>query len=74
MYQNMDSYHSEDKNSGEYEYKNDEFGFTFTFLRNPIFLNDKINDKINDEINDLDKKILGEIRKNKYITIPELSK
>ena len=37
---------------------------------NPNFLNDKINDKIND----LDKAILGEIRKNKYITIPELSK
>ena len=33
-----------------------------------------LNDKINDKINDLDKTILGEIRKNKYITIPELSK
>ncbi len=36
------------KNNVDYEYKNDEFGFTFTFLRNPNFLNDKINDKIND--------------------------
>ena len=47
-----------------------EFGFKFTFLRNPNFLNDKINDKTNY----LDKTILGEIRKNKYITIPGLSK
>ena len=30
----------------EYEYKNDEFSFLFTFIRNPNFLNDKINDKI----------------------------
>ena len=57
------------KNNVEYEYKNDEFGFTFTFLRNPNFLNDKINDKINE----LDRAIISEIRKNKYITIPELS-
>lgn len=48
----------------------EDFTLIITFLRNPNFLNDKINDKIND----LDKAILGEIRKNKYITIPELSK
>ena len=58
------------QNNIDYEYNNDEFGFTFTFNRNPEFLNDKINDKINE----LDKMILQEIRKNKYITIPELSK
>ena len=58
------------KNNVDYEYKNDEFGFTFIFLRNSNFLNDKINDKINE----LDMAILSEIRKNKYITIPELSK
>ena len=40
------------------------------FLRNPNFLNDKINDKIND----LDKTIMSKKKKNKYITIPELSK
>ena len=32
----------------------DDFGFTFTFLRNKEFLNDKINDKINE----IDKKIM----------------
>lgn len=42
-------------------------------------MNDKINhksqtenDKINDKINVLDDKILFEIRKNKYVTIPKL--
>ncbi len=34
---------------------------------------DKINDKINDKISHLDKAIISEIRKNKYITIPELA-
>ena len=33
------------ENGVDYEYKNDEFGFTFIFKRN-----DKINDKINDNI------------------------
>ena len=35
------------KNNIDYEYHNDEYGFTFIFRRNPNFLNDKINDKIN---------------------------
>ncbi|MBP5279150.1 MAG: winged helix-turn-helix transcriptional regulator, partial [Erysipelotrichaceae bacterium] len=33
-----------------------------------------INDKINDKINSLDSDILSLIRKNKYITISEISK
>ena len=57
-----------DKHDVKYEYKNDEFGFTFIFYRNSAFENDKINDKIKS----FDDKILFEIRKNKYITIPEL--
>ena len=35
--------------------------------------NDKINDKKNDKINDVDKEIISCIRRNKYITIPEIS-
>ena len=35
-----------DKHDVKYEYKNDEFGFTFIFYRNSAFENDKINDKI----------------------------
>ncbi|MBQ2472102.1 MAG: winged helix-turn-helix domain-containing protein [Acholeplasmatales bacterium] len=31
------------------------------------------NDKINDKINIVDKSIINEIFKNKYITIPELA-
>ena len=57
------------QNSVDYEYKNDEFGFTFIFKRNINFLNDKINDKINI----VDESIINEIFKNKYITIPELA-
>ena len=54
------------QNCIKYEYHNDEFGFSFIFNRNVDFLNDKINE--------LDKIIISEIRKNKYITIPELAK
>lgn len=49
----------------KYEYRNDEFGFTFVFYRNPNFLNDKIN-KIDDSL-------ISEMNNNKFITIPELS-
>ena len=59
----------------EYEYKNDEYGFTFIFKRNK---NDIINDKINDIINDkiktkTDEMILSLILENAYITINELA-
>ena len=57
----------------EYEYRNDDFGFTFVFKRKQGFLDDKINDKINDKIKSIDQAILGEVRKNKFITISELS-
>lgn len=61
------------QNDIEYEYRNDDFGFTFIFKRNKNFLNDKINDKINDRISDVDRKIINCISSNKYITIPEIS-
>lgn len=54
----------------EYEYINDEFGFTFYFFRNPNFLSVKLNDKINE----VEKEILKLINENNNITIPELSK
>ena len=57
------------KQNINYKYINDEFGFTFIFLRELRLLNDKINDKIND----LDKEIVQIIKENKYVTIPELS-
>lgn len=57
------------QNGIEYEYSNDEFGFTFVFKRKENFLNDKINDKIND----IDKIIVEAIKSNKYVTISELS-
>jgi len=61
----------------EYKYREDEFGFTFIFERNPDILSDKINDKINDKSynkeGSLDAKIVEAIKENKYVTIPELS-
>ena len=57
------------QNNVEYKYSSDDFGFTFTFLRNEEFLNDKINDKINE----IDKKIMAEMNDNKYVTIPALA-
>lgn len=62
-----------DKHNIEYEYKNDEFGFTFVFYRKPDFISEKNDDKILKEMKNLDDKILFETGKNKYITIPELS-
>ena len=57
----------------EYEYDNNEFGFTFIFRRDPLFLQDRISDHVRNRKNDLDRQIISEIRKNRYITIPELS-
>lgn len=61
----------------EYKYREDEFGFTFIFERNPLFLSDKINDKKNDKITPktttLDHRIVEAVKGNKYITIPELA-
>jgi len=57
----------------EYKYREDEFGFTFIFERNPYFLNDKINDKINAKTGRLDTQIVDAIKDNKYVTISELS-
>ena len=53
----------------KYEYKNDEFGFTFIFYRKPQF----ISFNKNNILSIIDEKILTEIRMNKYITIPELA-
>ena len=61
------------KQNTDYNYFNDDFGFTFIFSRDPHFLDDKINDKINDKIKSLDSSIIQSVRENKYITIPELS-
>ena len=58
------------KNDVGYDYKNDDFGFSFTFLRDTDYLSDKINDKINP----FHDEILQVIKKNKYMTIPEISK
>ncbi len=65
--------------SVDYEYQNDEYGFTFIFKRTD---SDKINDKINDIINDVvtvkltdvDNQIINELKKNSYSTIAEIAK
>lgn len=62
------------QNGTEYEYQNDEFGFTFIFKRNDrIEKNEKINDKKNDKISKLDSELIQLISKNAYVTIPELA-
>ena len=50
------------------------FGFSFIFLRNTSFLNDRLNDRINDRIKTLDNTIISAIKENKYITTAELVK
>ncbi len=62
------------ENDVDYEYKNDEFGFTFIFRRSGNKLsNDKINDKKNDKIKSLDNEIIEILKENEYMTIPELA-
>jgi ATP-dependent DNA helicase RecG len=60
-----------------YNYLEDDFGFTFVFERKKDFLNDKINDKKNDKIksnkNNVDAKIVTLLKLNKYMTIPEVA-
>ena len=58
------------KNNIDYEYHNDEYGFTFIFNRNIEFLNGKINGKINEN----EKQVVNIIKNDKYITIPEIAK
>lgn len=48
----------------------DQTCFTFIFNRNIEFLNGKINGKINEN----DKQVIGIIKNDKYITIPEIEK
>ncbi len=63
--------------SVEYEYQNDEYGFTFIFKRKK---DEKINDKKNDKIKNvlpkksgtIDTSIIELIQMNAYITIPEM--
>ena len=65
-------------NGVDYEYQNDEYGFTFIFKRKN---NDKINDRINDKKNTqkthgtsgLDRMIMQLVSDNCYITIPEIA-
>lgn len=61
------------QNNIDYDYINDEYGFTFVFYRDPNFLADKKTNKSNANINKTDKEIITEIKRNKYITIPELA-
>ena len=62
------------QNGTEYEYQNDDFGFTFVFYRDAkIQRNDKINDKKNDKISKLDNDLIRLLSKNAYSTIPELA-
>ena len=57
----------------EYEYRDNNFGFTFVFKRNPLFLNDQISEQKSKKQSALDQKIKISIKENKYITIPELA-
>ena len=63
----------------DYDYRNDEFGFTFVFMRkgNEI-LHDAINDRIKTNqfvrLAELDEKLLRLIADNSYITISELAR
>ncbi len=70
-----------DKTGTQYEYYNDEFGFTFTFGRNvyyidehPQELREDVNEKYGPVKVDLDKRLLMLLKINKHMTIPELSK
>lgn len=57
----------------EYKYVNDDFGFTFIFLRNPDFINGTKKDNLNARIKNIDRAIIDAVNENKYVTLYELS-
>ena len=70
-----------DRSGTQYEYFNDEFGFTFTFGRNFYHVEERpqeFREETNVEYTpvkvDLDKRLLMLLIINKQLTIPELSK
>lgn len=57
----------------EYKYSNNQFGFTFEFLRNHI---DSYNESINDSINTLtedENRILEIVKSNRRLTKDEMA-
>lgn len=57
-----------------YQYENDEFGFTFAFLRDVNFIRDSKSQVDEERITKLDEEILSFLKVNKHLSIPELSK
>jgi len=56
------------------QFINDGYIFvSIIFILKISYQNILVNDKINDKINKVDELLNSEIRRNKYITIPELS-
>ncbi|MFK3576680.1 putative DNA binding domain-containing protein [Bifidobacterium thermacidophilum] len=62
------------ENGVEYSYRNDEFGFTFTFTRKHVEANRTIPSDSKSLANDTDKIIMDLISKDQYITTTELAK
>lgn len=54
----------------DYEYHNDEFGFTFKFIRNNLSYQ---NDTKNDMLKPIDRQIIEKMTDNAYITIPNIA-
>ena len=62
------------ENATEYEYSNDEFGFTFIFKRDDNFKRLKgKDDKINARINAVDRQITDALKDTPYITVSEIA-
>ena len=58
----------------DYHYREDEFGFTFIFERNPQFLEDSTSINLTSaKESPVEYAILKQIREDKYITVQELS-
>ncbi len=58
------------ENNVDYEYHNDEFGFTFKFKRRNLSYQ---NDTKNDMLKPVDRQIIEIMTNNAYVTIPEIS-
>ena len=61
------------ENGVEYSYRNDEFGFTFTFARKSTETSRTIPDRSERLRNDTDRRIMELISKDQYITTTELA-
>lgn len=73
----IETFYPSEKLLGSYRYWGNESDFTIIFKRNPDYLRDSLHDEVSNRIVQRvdipDEQIVGLLRQNKLLTVPELS-